>query len=103
MVLVKIAGSNVAVEANEICNMCGEPVHIPAEAVRCEWGCCYIDVSEKQLKPETRERGGRPWHECSACSHETHRFNEIQLLERLRNGDTWIAPRPKPIYANKKS
>lgn len=74
--------SGTVVEANDVCDRCGEPVFIPAEAVRCEWGCCYREVPNDRYS-----------HECKVCSVETHRYSLAQLVLMAETKTPYFPPR----------
>jgi hypothetical protein len=87
-VVIKLPGGEPVV-ANDVCDQCGEPVLVPVEAVRCEWGCCYLDASEASLA-----RGYvRATHECRECHQETHRFGLAHLVEMAQNGEPYAPAR----------
>ena len=105
-VAITLPGGAPAV-ANDVCDRCGEPVLVPDDAVRCEWGCCYFDVvcvpcaahDDCRADPRLavwcdRESGlARAVHECRLCRMETHRLPLRELVRMARAREPYFPPR----------
>lgn len=75
--------------ANDICDMCDEPIHVPTNGVRCEYGCCWFDVDSGRAEHWSDVQT----HACGACSHRTHRYGINAMVRRHREGKAYTDPR----------
>ncbi len=85
--------SVIELEVNDVCEGCGEPIHVPARAVRCEWGCCVWDEDAVTALGVDLAPLSRPLHQCSLCIAATHRFSPRVLVDRARRGVEPVPPR----------